>query len=491
MPALIKGKQIDADTLTGREIASAAPSADVAAGDSAVEGTANTLALSDHQHAVDTSAGAISTVNGGDAAVEGSGAGLSRRDHQHAVATGAAGTTAIGDVAAEGASASLARADHKHAVAAPSTPANVTKSIALAGTGTAMAREDHKHDVTTAAAVELTDSTNAEGVATSLARSDHTHAHGTRGGGTLHALATVSVAGFLSAADKTKLDNLSTAEGFNVKDSVRVATTAAGTLISSFEDGDTVDGIVLATGDRILLKDQASGIENGIYEVQASGAPVRTGDLDTGDSARSSFVFVDEGTANADSSWFCTTDPPIDTVGTHALTFVHFMSAGTLSAGAGLTKTGSEFNIVANGDGSITVNANDIQVGVINDVQHGDIPLSDGLQHAVVTTLLNGFMAAADKVKLNAIETGATAEVFNQELITTETINNSDQALADTLDNTPKTNASVVLYLNGVKQDQGAGLDYTISGSTITWLASSGSAVNLNTNDDMSVTYVS
>jgi len=87
-------------------------------------------------------------------------------------------------------------------------PADVTKASAAVGVSTESARSDHKHDVSTAAAIDLTDATNAEGTATSLARSDHTHAHGSRGGGTLHADATTSVSGFMSAADKTKLDGV-------------------------------------------------------------------------------------------------------------------------------------------------------------------------------------------------------------------------------------------------------------------------------------------
>jgi len=92
-------------------------------------------------------------------------------------------------------------------------PVDVTKSPAAAGIATEASRQDHKHDVATATAVELTDTTNAEGAATSLARSDHKHAHGDRGGGSLHALATTLVAGFMSPADKTKLDGLTPGGG--------------------------------------------------------------------------------------------------------------------------------------------------------------------------------------------------------------------------------------------------------------------------------------
>lgn len=79
----------------------------------------------------------------------------------------------------------------------------------------------------------------------------------------------------------------------------------------------------------------------------------------------------------------------------------------------------------------------------------------------------------------------------NQEEITTENITGTDTALADTLAATPASNASVQVYLNGVFQKQGAGEDYTISGTTITWLASTGTAVDMDTADELFVTYES
>lgn len=105
---------------------------------------------------------------------------------------------------------------------------------------------------------------------------------------------------------------------------VRVATTVAGILSTSFENGDTVDGVVLATGDRILIKNQAAGADNGIYTVNASGAPTRATDYNT--SARvlaNTLVVVSEGTANVDSLWQLTTNAPI-TLGTTALVFSPF-----------------------------------------------------------------------------------------------------------------------------------------------------------------------
>ncbi len=95
------------------------------------------------------------------------------------------------------------------------------------------------------------------------------------------------------------------------KEPVRVATTSAGTLSSSFENGDTVDGVTLVTGDRILVKNQASGSENGIRVVVASGTPARATDCDAASEFYGATVHVIEGTVNADTVWQCVTNPTI------------------------------------------------------------------------------------------------------------------------------------------------------------------------------------
>ncbi|PZR17536.1 MAG: hypothetical protein DI536_04275 [Archangium gephyra] len=129
-------------------------------------------------------------------------------DHVHDVPIGSPAALAVGDAGDPGGlTTALAAADHRHQVPI-GTPVAVSKSANAQGSSQLFAAADHKHDVATAAAVELTDSTNAEGNATTLARSNHTHSHGVRGGGTLHALATTSTPGFMSAADKLKLDGL-------------------------------------------------------------------------------------------------------------------------------------------------------------------------------------------------------------------------------------------------------------------------------------------
>lgn len=148
--------------------------------------------------------------------------------------------------------------------------------------------------------------------------------------------------------------------GLDLKDSVRAATTAAGTLATDFENGDLIDGVTLATGDRILIKNQATGSENGIYVVQATGAPVRALDADEdAEVTGGMFTFVEEGTTLADTGWVLSTNNPI-TVDTTSLSFVQFSAAGQIVAGAGLTKTGNTLDVGA-GTG-ITVNADDVAI---------------------------------------------------------------------------------------------------------------------------------
>lgn len=117
--------------------------------------------------------------------------------------------------------------------------------------------------------------------------------------------------------------------GLSWKGVVRAATTVAGTLASSFANASVIDGVTLATGDRILIKNQASGSENGIYVVAASGAPTRATDADSGTELVNATCYVSEGTTNADTLWSCTTNAPI-TLGVTALTFAR--STGSTAA---------------------------------------------------------------------------------------------------------------------------------------------------------------
>lgn len=130
------------------------------------------------------------------------------------------------------------------------------------------------------------------------------------------------------------------AGGGNWKASCRAATTTSGTLASSFENGDTIDGIALATGDRILIKNQSDQKENGIYVVNASGAPTRATDSDTGGELVYATVLVREGTVNADTIWNCAQGSV--TLGTTFITFDEITIADASTTVAGRVTTGAQ-----------------------------------------------------------------------------------------------------------------------------------------------------
>jgi hypothetical protein len=145
------------------------------------------------------------------------------------------------------------------------------------------------------------------------------------------------------AATKSYVD--SAAQGIDWKASVRAATTANVTLASDLESGDVLDGVTLATGDRVLVKDQSTGSENGIYVVKESGAPDRSTDADSNAEVTANFaVFVEQGTVNADSGFTLTNNGTV-TVGTTALVFTQFTGLGQIVAGTGLDKTGNTLDI--------------------------------------------------------------------------------------------------------------------------------------------------
>jgi hypothetical protein len=143
------------------------------------------------------------------------------------------------------------------------------------------------------------------------------------------------------AATKSYVDAVT--EGLHIHPSVVAATTANVTLASALENGDTLDGVILATGNRILVKNQTTQSENGIYVVAASGAPSRATDFDSpAEIDGGDFVFVTGGTANDNTGWVQVNT--VGTVGTDAIVFTQFSGAGTYTAGNGLTLTGTVFS---------------------------------------------------------------------------------------------------------------------------------------------------
>lgn len=148
-------------------------------------------------------------------------------------------------------------------------------------------------------------------------------------------------------ASKTYVDGL--VQGLSVKDSVRAATSVAGTLASDFEPGDTVGGVTLAEGDRILIKNQSTASENGIYVVAASGAPTRAADANpvSSELEKGSYVLVTEGTYAA-TGWIVTD------YSAGATTWTQFSAANEYTAGTNIAINSNQISFsgvlpIANG----------------------------------------------------------------------------------------------------------------------------------------------
>ena len=161
----------------------------------------------------------------------------------------------------------------------------------------------------------------------------------------------------------------------------RVATTVAGILASEFENGDAVDGTILATGDVILLKNQVVGTENGMYDVNITGAPTRNGAFPSGSGISTEQIFVIEGTVNANSTFICANAVGSDVVGTDALVFEGntapgvetsqifsaYDAAGGLVISAGLTDIPWDTEIRKDSIYTHTASSTDITFGVSGD----------------------------------------------------------------------------------------------------------------------------
>lgn len=180
--------------------------------------------------------------------------------------------------------------------------------------------------------------------------------------------------------------------GLKWKQPVRVSSTVAGTLATSFENGDTMDGVVLATGNRILLRHQADATENGIRVVAASGAPARAIDADTSVELEGAVVAVQEGTSNANTTWTQTTDDII--LGTSNIVWAQFGTSvpDADASTKGILKLYPSTSLGTNTDGAPTQNA--VKV-------YADAKVTDALVDGV-TTVAPSQNAVVDALALKA-----------------------------------------------------------------------------------------
>jgi len=315
--------------------------------------------------------------------------------------------------------------------------------------------------------------------------------------------------------------------GLNVKEAVRAATASNIDLSTGLVDTTVIDGVTLATGDRVLVKSQTDASENGIYIVAASGAASRSSDADTSDEIPlNTFCFVSEGTQYADTGWVSTNDGSF-TLDTSDLTWTQFSGSGSGdvgsasnvgSAGTGVFKqlNGSDLEfyklnsvnslltIALDGTDKVDFTINESSIDhnnltnysadehrTINDVGTGatdlwsaskiSTELGDKLDNSGYTAQYILVASAGGDMTAVAMSGDATIASDGSVTVSSDFAKVADFVVREvptglidgsntsyTLANTPVA-GSEEIYLNGLLQNVGAGNDYTISSGTITF----------------------
>lgn len=208
---------------------------------------------------------------------------------------------------------------------------------------------------------------------------------------------TPSIAVDGTIATTTYVDSV--AQGLDVKTEVVVATTANITLSGE----QTIDGILTSTS-RVLVKDQTSATENGVY-VSAAGAWARATDMDASSEFASTFIFVTSGTTNADTGWVCTVDTDF-VLDTDNATFTQFSNAGHITPGDGLDKTGNTMSLDLKANGGLVIESTEVAVDLGASSITGTLAIGDGGTGA---TTLNDLITLGTHSTGNYVATVADA----------------------------------------------------------------------------------
>ena len=303
------------------------------------------------------------------------------------------------------------------------------------------------------------------------------------------------------AATKSYVDSV--ANGLDVKESVRLATTAAlatstydngaGTITADANGALSIDGAGVVEGDRVLIKDQASAVQNGIYTVTTTGGAgaafvlTRGPDADTAaELTGGTFFFVEEGTANADNGYVATHNGT-PTLGSSDITFAQFSGAGQISAGAALSKTGNTLDVEVD-DTTIEVSGDALRIKAsgVGTNQLADLGVTTGkIADNAVTAgkLATTLDLSASTITLPSTFVTTTAT----QTLTNKTINAS-QLVDASVTNAKLANSIINVTTDSGNQDidlgdtltvtGGEGIDTSQSGDTLTITAELASSAN-------------